>query len=159
MTLDELPGLLRGLAVRAGEAAIPGADAMGGAYRDGVKKALTALSHARGTVTPAPPGGPPAMESGALAASVSMVPASTPVVATAQISPHVSPRDFVQEFGMSGIRPVRAEYMRYYYNGLRLSKIVNVPERSYMRTTADRMSADGSLSGPAAAAFYASMWG
>ena len=132
---------------------------MGRAYEDGVKKALTALSHARGTRTPAPPGGPPAMESGALAASVSMVPASTPVVATAQIAPHLPPRDWVPEGGRAGIRPVHAKYMRYYYDGLHLSKVVNVPERSYMRTTADRMSADGSLSTPAAAAFYAAMWG
>ena len=159
MTLGELPGYLRMLAARAGEAAIPGADAMGGAYRDEVKRRLTALSHERGTRTPAPRGGPPAMESGDLAGSVTMDPASTPVVATATIGPHMPPRDYVQEFGMDGIHPATQPYMVFLYGDWYHAKEVSVPERSYMRSTADLMAADGSLATAAAGAFYRAMWG
>ena len=159
MTLDELPAYLRMLAVRAGEAAIPASNAMSGAFEKEVKERLTARGHARGTVTPAPRGGPPAMESGQLAGSIARVPASTPVVATSSVAPHRSPRDWVQEYGLDGIRPVRAKYMRYYYDGLKLSKVVDVPPRSYMRSTVDLMVADGSLTRDAAAAFYVAMWG
>jgi hypothetical protein len=159
VTLDELPGYLRMLAVRAGEAAIPASNGMSGAFDKEVKRRLTALSHARGTRTPAPPGGPPAMESGQLAGSVQQVPASTPVVATSSVAPHKSPRDWVQEFGMDGIRPVRAPYMRFTYGDRYRAKVVNVPDRSYMRTTTDLMVADGSLTRAAAGAFYAAMWG
>lgn len=151
--------MFRELAVRAGEAMIPAADAMGSSFEIEVKRRLTEKSHERGTRTPAPPGGPPAMESGALAASVTMDPASTPVVATASVAPHLPPRDWVNEYGLSGIRPVRAKYMHFWYDGERFEKIVNVPERSYMRSTAEIMAADGSLTDAAAAAFYAAMWG
>ena len=159
MTLEELPAYLLMLAARAGEAAIPAADAMGWEFTQEVKKRLTARSHERGTRTPAPAGEPPAMESGLLAGSVVMIPAATPVVATASVSPHVSPRDWVQEWGKDGIRPVRAKYMVYEYDGLHFSTVVNVPERSYMRSTVDLMVADGSLTRAAAEAFYAAMWG
>jgi hypothetical protein len=159
MTFGEAAALMRELAVRAGDAAIPAANAMASDYRDTVKKRLTALSHARGTITPAPPGGPPAAESGALAASVSMVAASTPVVATASVSPHLPPRDWVQEGGLAGIRPVRAKYMRYTYGTLRFSKVVNVPERSYMRTTTELMVGDGAFTRDAAGGFEGAMWG
>ena len=114
MTLDELPGVLRALAVRAGEAAIPGADKLGGEFRDAIKRRLTALSHERPSRTPAPAGGPPAMESGGLAGSVAMVPASTPVVATAVVGPHASPKDYVQEFGMTIFAKSRGG-MRFQY--------------------------------------------
>jgi hypothetical protein len=158
MTLDELPGYLRMLAARAGEAAIPAADAMGGSYRDEVKKRLTALSHVRGTRTPAPPGGPPAMESGGLAASVAMVPASTPVVATASVAPHAPPRDWVQEYGHTmHARP--GGLMAFFYGDIYLVKTVTVPERSYMRSTLDLMVGSGELTRAAAGAFYRAMWG
>lgn len=159
MTLDELPGYLRALAVRAGYAAIPGADKLGADFRDEIKERLTALSHARGTRTPAPPGGPPAMESGDLAGSVTMDPASTPVVATAVVGPRLPPRDWVNEFGKDGIRPVHAEYMRFYYNGLQLRKVVNVPQREYMVSTAEIVAHDGAVAAAVAAAFYAALWG
>jgi hypothetical protein len=159
VTLEELPAYLEAIAVRAGYAAIPAADVMGADLRDAVKKRLTEMSHARGTRTPAPPGGPPAMESGDLAGSVKMYPASTPVVATAKVGPNMPPRDAVNEFGMSGIRPVRAKYMRFYYDGLVLAKVVNVPQREYMESTAEIVAHDGSLAAATAAAFYAALWG
>lgn len=159
MTLEELPGYLRMLAARAGEAAIPASDAMGWDFTVEVKRRLTAVWHERGTITPAAAGGPPAAETGLLAGSVTMIPAATPVVATSSVSPHVSPRDWVQEWGLDGIRPVRAKYMRFTYGGPRKAKVVNVPERSYMRSTVTIMVADGALTGAAARAFYAAMWG
>ena len=159
MTLEELPGYLRMLAARAGEAAIPAADAMGSDFRDEVKRRLTEKSHARGTRTPAPPGGPPAMESGDLAGSVAMVPATTPVVATSSVAPHKSPRDWVQEWGLDNIRPVRAPRMVFVYGDLYRARRVDVPERSYMRSTVDLMVADGSLTRAAAEGFYVAMWG
>ena len=159
MTLAELAAYLRVLEVRAGYAAIPGADKLGGDFRDAIKQRLTALSHARGTVTPAPPGGPPAMESGALAGSVTMTPASTPVVAVAPVGPNLGPRDWVQEDGLDGIRPAHFQYMRYYYGGLRLSKVVNVPQREYMESTANIVAADGAVASAVAAAFYTALWG
>lgn len=159
MRLAELPSYLEMLAVRAGEAAIPGADAMGGDFRDEVKRRLTIRSHPRGTRTPSAPGEPPARESGDLAASVSMDPATTPVIATATVGPNMPPRDAVQEFGMAGIRPVRTPFMVYEYDGLHFSKVVNVPERSYMRSTAELMAGDGRLADAAAEAFYRAMWG
>jgi hypothetical protein len=159
VTLDELPGYLRMLAARAGYAAIPASNGMSEAFEKEVKRRLTALSHVRGTRTPAPPGGPPAMESGDLAGSVAQVPASTPVVAVSSVAPHMPPRDAVQEWGMSDIRPVRAPRMVFWYGDLYRASVVNVPERSYMRSTVDLMVADGSLTQDAAGAFYAAMWG
>lgn len=159
MTPAELPGYLRALRERAAYAVIPAADAMGGHFERRVKERLTERSHPRGTRTPAPPGGPPAMESGSLAASVAMVPASTPVVAVSSVAPHRSPRDWVQEWGCDNIRPVRFPYMHFWYDGERFEKIVNVPERSYMRTTLAIVLADGSLTAAGAQAFYDAMWG
>lgn len=159
MRLYEVGPMFRELAARAGEAMIPAADAMGADFTKEVKARLTAMSHARGTRTPAPEGGPPAMESGALAGSVTMVPASTPVVATSSVAPHVSPRDWVQEWGLDDIRPSRMKYMHFFYGHEQFRKVVNVPERSYMRSTVDLMVADGSLERAAAEAFYAAMWG
>ena len=156
MTLEELAGYLRMLAVRAGEAAIPGADAMGRVYRDEVKRELTRLSHARGTVTPSPPGAPPAMESGALAGSVTMVPASTPVVATASVSPHTI-YDAVQEYGHT--MHAHHDFMHYFYGGERFSRTVTVPPRPYMRPAIDIVAGNGSCAAAAAAAFYAALWG
>ena len=159
MTLDELPGYLRMLAVRAGYAAIPASNAMSEAFKKEVKERLTALSHERPTRTPAPPGGPPAAESGGLAGSVAQVPASTPVVATSSVAPHAAPRDAVQEYGMTIFAKSRGG-MRFQYGAdFYRARVVRVPERSYMRSTVDLMVADGSLTRAAAEAFYAAMWG
>ena len=160
MTLAELAAYLRVLEVRAGYAAIPGADKLGGDFRDAIKQRLTALSHARGTRTPAPPGGPPAMESGDLAGSVTMTPASTPVVAVAPVGPHCSPRDFVQEFG--GDMHARAGNrigMTFLYGDMYHAQHVSVPPREYMESTANIVAADGAVASAVAAAFYAALWG
>lgn len=158
VTLDELPGYLEMLAVRAGEAAIPGSNAMSDTLDKAVVAALTKLSHARGTRTPSAPGEPQAKESGDLAGSVLMVPATTPVVATSSVSPHMSPRDWVQEYGkVINARP--GGRMVFYYGDLYRARRVKVPERSYMRSTVERLVADGSLTRAAAEAFYAAMWG
>lgn len=158
MRLAELPGYLRMLQERAALAAIPAADGMARQYETEVKKALTQRSHERPTRTPSPPGEPPAMESGTLVDSVAMVPASTPVVATSSVSPHASPRDWVQEYGLV-IRAKSPGGMRFTYGDSRYrAYTVRVPERSYVRSTVDRMVADGSLSEAAALAFYEAMW-
>lgn len=159
MTLEELPGYLRMLAVRAGEAAIPTANAMGESFESNVIHRLTALAHRRGTRTPAPAGGPPAMESGALAGSVNMDPASTPVVATAKVGPRLPPRDWVQEWGCDNITPRRAPRMIFIYGDLYRARRVDVPSRSYLRSTVALMVADGQFTTEAAKAFYAAMWG
>lgn len=160
MRLYEVGPMFRELAARAGEAVIPAADKMASDFRDEVKRRLTEKSHARGTRTPAPEGGPPAMESGVLAGSVTMDPASTPVVATASVAPHLPPRDWVQEWGIpDGIHVARARYMHFWYDTERFEKWVPAPERSYMRSTVDLMIASGQLTQAAAEAFYAAMWG
>ena len=149
----------RGIRDRAAFAVIPAANAMAGEFKTGVVKALTARQHERGTRTPSPPGEPPAMESGVLAGSVARIPASTPVIARAYVGPHKPPRDWVQEYGRAGIRPVHARFMVFEYDGLQFREEVDVPERSYIRSTRDRMIADGSLHRAAAGAFYAYLWG
>ena len=163
MTLDELPGYLRMLAARAGEAAIPAADTLGGEFRDAIKHRLTALSHERGTRTPAPAGGPPAKESGGLADSVRVVRyASTPVVATAVVGPNLPPRDAVQEFGGEmRARPGNRRGMVFFYDppGWYHAQHVKVPPREYMVSTAKIVASDGSVAAGVAAAFYAAMWG
>lgn len=159
MTLAELPAYLEALAVRAGYAAIPGADAIGSVFRDEVKKRLTALSHERPTRTPAPPGGPPAMESGGLAASVTMDPASTPVVATAVVGPHAPPKDYVQEYGMTIHAKSRGGMRFQYGSDFYRARVVRVPEREYMLSSAEIVAHDGSAATEAAGAFYAAMWG
>jgi hypothetical protein len=162
VTLDELPGLLRALAVRAGYAAIPGADKLGADFRDEIKHRLTALSHERGTRTPAPPGGPPAKESGALADSVTMTPASTPVVAVAPVGPNCSPRDAVQEEGGSmHARAGNSRGMVFFYDppGWYHAQHVKVPQREYMLSTAEIVARDGAVAAAVAAAFYAALWG
>jgi len=158
MRLHDLPGYLHMLQVRAGEAAIPAANAMGLDYEDELKRVLTRRSHAPGTRTPAPPGTPPARVSGALAGSVTTRRATTPVVATAVSGPRLPPRDYVQEYGgeMSA-RP--GNLMHYIYDGPRYSEHVVVPARPYARPTALAMMADGRLAQAAADAFYKAMWG
>lgn len=159
MTPEELPGYLRALRERAAYAVIPAADAMGSHFEHRVKERLTERSHVRGTRTPAPEGGPPAMESGSLAASVAMVPASTPVVAVSSVAPHRSPRDWVQEWGVPEIHVRRAPFMHFWYDGERFEKVVHIPSRSYIRSTRDMLIADGSLREAAARAFYEALWG
>lgn len=160
MTLNELPAYLAAIRDRAAEAAIPAANGMADHFETVVKERLTEKSHARGTRTPSAPGEPPAMESGDLAGSVTVDPATTPVVATAKCGPRLPPRDWVQEWGIpGGIHVRRAKFMRYEYDGPRFSKWVPARERSYMRSTAELLIADGSLSRVGAEAFYAYMWG
>jgi hypothetical protein len=98
------------------------------------------------------------MESGALAGSVSMVPASTPVVATASVAPHMPPRDVVQEGG-GDMHARPGGLMAFYYGDIYLVKHVHVPSRSYMRTTTELMVGDGAFTRDAAGAFEAAMWG
>lgn len=159
MTLEELPAYLEALAVKAGYAAIPGADSIGESFRDEIKHRLTERSHARGTRTPSPPGSVPAKESGALAGSVTMTPATAPVVATAPVGPNLGPRDWVNEEGKTGIRPVHAPYMVFEYGGWKRMRVVNVPQREYMLSTAEIVARDDAVAQKAAAAFYAAMWG
>lgn len=162
MTLAELAAYLEMLAVRAGYAAIPAADSIGESFRDEIKRRLTALSHDRGTRTPAPEGGPPAKESGKLADSVTMTPATTPVVATAPVGPNMPPRDAVQEFGGSmHARPGNRRGMVFFYDppGWYHAQHVTVPAREYMLSTAKIVARDGAVAAKAAGAFYAAMWG
>lgn len=159
MTLAELGPYLEALAVKAGYAAIPGADSIGESFRDEIQRRLTGQSHVRGTRTPSPPGGVPAKESGALAASVTMTPASTPVVATSPVGPNLSPRDWVNEWGLANIRPTRFQYMHFFYDGERFEKRVDVPQREYMLSTAEIVARDDAVAQKAAAAFYAYLWG
>lgn len=162
MTLAELGPYLEGLAVKAGLAAIPGADSIGESFRDEIKKRLTERSHVRGTRTPSPPGSVPAKESGALAGSVTMTPASTPVVAVAPVGPNLPPRDAVNEVG--GHMHARAGNRRgmvFFYDppGWYHAQHVSVPAREYMLSTAVIVAADPAVADKAAAAFYAAMWG
>lgn len=159
MTLAELGPYLEALAVKAGYAAIPGADSIGESFRDEIKKRLTERSHVRGTRTPSPPGSVPAKESGALADSVKSYPASTPVVATSPVGPNLGPRDWVNEYGLSNIRPVRFQYMHFFYDGERYEKRVDVPQREYMLSTAEIVARDPAVAEKAAGAFYAYLWG
>ena len=160
MTLDELPGYLRMLAARAGEAAIPAADKLGSEFRDEIRHRLTEKSHARGTRTPAPPGGPPAMESGRLAGSVTMTPATTPVVATAVVGPNMPPRDYVQEFGGTmRAKPGNHRGMVFLYGDWYNAQRVTVPAREYMLSTAEIVARDGAVAQGVADVFYAAIWG
>lgn len=159
MDLVELRAYLVELRDRGAEAAIPAADGMADAFRDEVKARLTAKSHARPTRTPSLPGEPPAAESGELADTVTTDPATTPVVATAKVGPHASPKDWVQEYGKT-IRAKTPYGMRFQYGDDHYKAFkVKVPERSYMRSTLEILVADGSLTRAAAEAFYAAVWG
>lgn len=160
MTLDELPGYLRMLAARAGYAAIPAANSIGESFRDEIRHRLTERSHERGTRTPAPAGGPPAKESGKLAESVTMTPATTPVVATSPVGPNLPPRDAVQEYGGEmHARPGNRRGMVFLYGDWYHAQHVTVPAREYMLSTAEIVARDGAVATRAAGAFYRAMWG
>lgn len=161
MTFEELAGLLRVLAVRCGEAAIPAANGMAREFSNELKRRLTERSHVRGTRTPAPPGSVPAKESGLLAFSVRVDPyASTPVVATAVAGPHMPPRDAVQEFGGSmHARPGNRRGMTFLYGDMYHAQHVTVPAREYMISTVNILIADGELTRAAEEAWYRAMWG
>jgi len=156
VTLDELPGYLRMLAVRAGYAAIPGADAM--AWSTGTKLS----GNSPGSPTHGGRSRLPRLvprlrwKAGRLAGSVTMVPASTPVVATSSVSPHTI-YDAVQEYGHT--MHAHRDFMRYYYGGQRFSRTVTVPPRPYMRPAVDIVVSNGSCAAAAASAFYGAMWG
>lgn len=162
MTLAELGPYLEALAVRAGYAAIPGADSLGESFRDEIKHRLTARSHERGTRTPSPPGSVPAKESGGLADSVKSYPASTPVVATSPVGPNAPPKDAVQEEGgHMHARPGNRRGMVFLYSppGWYHAQHVSVPAREYMLSSAEIAARDDAVAAKAAGAFYAYLWG
>jgi phage gpG-like protein len=155
---SELPAYLRMLQVRAGEAAIPAADAMADAFQGRVANhTLRRFEHPAGERTNSPPGAPPAYVSGDLARSVTAVHAGTPVRATASVAPHVI-YAAVQEWG-GDMHSRPGGYMTFFYGNPYRARHVSVPQGPYLLPTVYEMFADGALLRAAADGFYAGMWG
>ncbi len=159
MTPQELPALLASIRDRVLAAAEPAAMGMAKAYRAQVIFELTRYAHPAHTRTPSPPGQPPAMISGALAASVTAVPgASSGAIGRASVAPHTVYAAIQEYGGPMHARPGR--YMHWISDGIDYyAKHVILPPRPYLRPAAEVSIADGSLGRAAAEAFEAVVWG
>lgn len=122
-------------------------------------------AHAPVTQTPAAPGAPPAVMTGTLRRSVTVVRGvSTGTFASTIVGPHTVYAK-TQEFG--GIHhgsPLMWLWVKYIgpaevrrRNWLRT--VVNIPARPYLRPSRDAVIADGSAVRAANAAFVAHVWG
>ena len=128
-------------------AAEAAANGMADAFRDEVRRVLLERGHAFSTQTPSAPGTPPAFISGHLAASMSVTPAVPEGLAVFRSSSGPGTRyAAIQEFG-GEMRAHTPKGMRWQQppGTWHRSMAHSLPERSYMRSTTDRMVADGSL--------------
>jgi hypothetical protein len=148
------------ISARVNDAAGPCVMAMANAYQERVQSVtLRRYTHSRNSITPSPPGEPPAWVSGTLARSVAVYPHNLAGPrATAGVSPGtVYAR--IQETG-GDIYPRRAKWLSWVREGKRwYSKHSHLPPRPYMSRTTEDMIGDGSLSAVAAAAFEKEVWG
>jgi phage gpG-like protein len=155
MTPDELPAYLARLRQKvAEEGPKKAANAMARAFHNEVVGVeLIKSSHAPGTRTPAPPGGPPAAVTGALRRSVRLTAARD--IGAYRARSEVGPRIVyarIQELGgtvtakhmTKGGKP---GYLRWGGGpgGYRFAHSVTLPARPYMRPVHRRMIADGRL--------------
>jgi phage gpG-like protein len=147
---DELLSQLVGLELRGMRTSPVIAGAMGRAFQDRVRRNLRLREHPMYVRTTAPPGGPPAYMSGELSLSITVRVSGGASTSRAWVGPHTI-YAAVQEFG-AGIdvkhtgRDGRPGFMRWYMDGsFWYKRHVDIPERSYMRTTRNEMIADGSL--------------
>ena len=167
MSPDELPAYLEAIAARAMEAAVPAVDAVAGTYKDHL---VTFTLHESGshppvTYTPAPPGRPPAMMTGKLAASVTRTPGSgSGGVATAAVAPHTVYASTQQWGGIHTGVPWMWLWIRY----VGMAEVqargwimhqVHIPDRPYMNVAVDETILDGSLERAGMNAFDVAVWG
>lgn len=156
ITSSELPGMWAEIVDRAGFAPVLAASNMADDFAAEVKRRLTALSHPRSTRTPSPPGEPPAKISGKLAGSVRPLGASLSRAAPSGDSAARSvaastPYAASQERGSFPMRAHTSKGMRWQEppGVWHRSMQHDLPQRSYMESTAELMAADGRLSGAA----------
>lgn len=144
--MSEAGDALRAMAERArGEGGRAAANAMAATAETAIKEGLSRSSHAKGTPTPAPPGGPPALVAGNLRRSVTGTPAESigDGVWEAAAGP-TAKYSAAQNFGAE-IRPKNGEYLRFSYGGRMVYvKHVTLPARPFVeapvRDAAERIS-------------------
>jgi len=147
--------MFEGIAAKVTDAAKPAVKAMADTFQDYVVRELNRFQVSVGAFgTPSPAHvGPPAHRSGKLAGSVLVSPgASGGGVATSSVAPHTIYAR-TQEVGEIH-RPTRFKYMHWINDGGEWwRKMVDIPERPYMRPAHDATIANGSLTRAAMAAF------
>lgn len=165
-------GLLRGIAARALDAAVPVAGVMGKTYEDHLKDVTLVESGAHGPATPAgyppsaPEGRPPMVMTGHLRASVDMFgPSGGGGVGESSVSPDTI---YAATIEWGQVHHAAGQYMWLWlmYVGYRevirhgwLKPVVTIGERPYMRTALAEELASGELQRTAEAAFEAAVWG
>jgi hypothetical protein len=158
MTPGEVPGLLQAIQDRAATAAPGAVMAIADRYHQLVIMELTRRSHAPGSWTNSPPGDPPAWITGELAGSVTTrrgIMGGT--YATASVAPHTIYAG-VQEWG-DVIRARRVHFMHWVNDrGSWFKKVVDIPERPYMRPALKTGIATGVLTEAAMKSFEAHVW-
>lgn len=165
MTPEELPAYWAMLKKRIGdEGPKAAAYAMARAFHgEVVGVELVMSSHAPGTRTPAPPGGPPAAVSGGLRRSVRLYPAVStgsyraksrvaPLIVYARIQEQggtvTAKHTYIDRHGI-----IRPGYLRFGVSGnYHFARSVTLPARPYMAPVHRRMVADGRLRSAAARA-------
>jgi hypothetical protein len=166
MTPGDVPALLRAFQGKAAEAAPDAAMAMGETHKRYVQNVtLARASHPPVTLTPAPPGAPPAMMTGALRRSLTCVRgAGGGMHASSRVAPHTV-YAATQEWGdvhhgaplmwlwvrYIGPQEVRRRHWR--------KQVVNIPARPYMRPSRDDVIANGSAVAAGNASFMKSVFG
>jgi hypothetical protein len=155
VTLEELAAYLEEVRGRARTSAGPVVKEVADTYRDHLKDVTLRRSFAMPGQfgTPAPPGGPPAWRTGALAASVtSWQGADLGSKAWAWVAPHTI-YAATQEYG----RVIRARRFRHMHwtntGGEWWKKVVRLPARPYREPALEDVLADGSLRRHAVAVF------
>jgi phage gpG-like protein len=165
VTPDELPGYLDRLRQKIEEKGpVAAANAMAQTFQNAVVGVeLVRSSHAPGTRTTAPPGGPPAAVTGSLRRSIRMQAAVSTGSGKAKssVAPHIKYARIQELGGTVTARhtftdkdgKVRPGFLRWMSAGKAVFKhSVTLPARPYMSTTHRRTVADGSLRNAAAKA-------
>ncbi len=166
MTPAEDIALLEQIRDRAAVVAPRLAMAMGNAQQRELKDhTLARTAHAPVTQTPAPPGSPPAMMTGALRASVTCIQGpGGGTTGSSIVAPHTI-YAATQEWGeIHEGHPRMSLWLKYIgaeevaRRGWR-KRVVHIPERPYMRPSRDEVIADGSAVRDADAVFVAYVLG
>ena len=160
MTPAEAVALLREIRDKVAAAAPGMADAMGGVHERRMKDLLSRSFHAPVTWTPAPAGGPPALMTGRLRASVTAAPGLRGGARASSLAGPDTIYAGTHEYGAPGRQG--EPYMWLWVRYVGPSEVrargwvrgtVNIPARPYVRPSRDQVIADGSVTAAGDAAF------
>jgi hypothetical protein len=166
VTPAEAVALLKAIRDKAATAAPDMADAMGHVHERRMTDLLSRSFHAAPSWTSAPPGGPPAAMTGMLRGSVWETPGLRGGMrASSFAGPHTIYAG-TQEYGAPGRTGRPNMWLWVAYVGPRevrargwVRRVVNIPDRPYVRPSRDQVIGDGSVTAAASEVFMRHVFG